>query len=73
MVTILTKLSFSVDLTAALSSHFPDGRALYRDPSLSFPLGWGFPLSAWVGASAGGADSPPTSSAAAAGAGSPHI
>jgi hypothetical protein len=27
----------------ALLSHFPDGRA-YRDPSLSLPLGWGFPF-----------------------------
>jgi hypothetical protein len=28
----------------ALASHFPDGRALYRDPSLDLPFGWGFPF-----------------------------
>jgi hypothetical protein len=25
---------------------FPDGWALYRDPSLFLPLGWGFPRAA---------------------------
>jgi hypothetical protein len=33
-----------LDRLAALLSHFPDGRALYRGPNLSFPLGWGFHL-----------------------------
>ena len=28
---------------AALSSHFPGERALFRGPALTFPLGWGFP------------------------------
>jgi hypothetical protein len=43
---ILTRLSFPVQSLVALPSHFPDGGAglTDRDPSLSFPLGWGFPV-----------------------------
>ena len=46
---IPAKLSFSahgflLDWFTALLSHFPDGRALYRDPSLNLPVRLGFPV-----------------------------